>query len=259
MSLLYFFKSDKPSITPTVVNTPKIANNITSVTLSQNTVVVYPDHVDINLDGDENPNLKSLSVTVDQYPNIFKKNTENDRINIQEINTNNNIKLIQISRHGPYHGTIGAFDYIRIDPKIGKVVDSGLFSYFDRIYFNNACTSCSLPALRFREYKQDEGSYVLINNKHRNEFKNLLIQINDRLEKEKCTINKKEMFVTEALKTANDNDKCDDYLPGPKYPYSPAPDYFVTIGQIKQIIKDISRVINGENIDPFEGYVVINE
>jgi hypothetical protein len=92
-----------------------------------------------------------------------------------------------------------------------------------------------------------------------NRFKKLLVKINDRLNKENCTINKQEMLMKETLKTANDNDKCDDYLPGPKYPYSPAPDYFVTIGQIKQIIKDISRVINGENIDPFEGYVVINE
>lgn len=216
----------------------------------ENRVVISADKIMIN-EGFDSPNPLQVELTASNYPDLFQPGTEFDRIHVSEINIPNNpkVKLLHLARQRPDHGSIEDGYYVDVDPEIGKVVASGWTNFFGSVRIYSSCTSCALPLLEYRSYDQSKGSFVLENTQHIQDFVKLkqdLIAINKR---EICKINGKQMTLEEAVKTADDSDKCADGVLGSEND-KPA-DSFITIGDYRGIFQNIDRIINGENIPVF--------
>jgi len=196
---------------------------------------------------------KRLNIHIDaaNYPKLFKPDNEFARFYVKEISGGgvDNAKLIYIARQIPNHGTMLDNYFIIIDPEVGKVVDEGYKYHFGRVWFNNSCTNCSLPILEFREYDRRQQKYVLVNDKHIKEFVELQKQYRQIGDKEICRINNKDMTINEALRVANDDDKCADLGMGQSN--TKPSDLFITIGEYKQILSNLKQIIEGKNIRMF--------
>ena len=221
-------------------------------TIGERQVILTSSSIDISREFETD----GLSIHVDaaNYPKLFKPDNEFARLNVKEISGGGveNAKLIYIARQIPSHGTMLDSYFIVIDPEIGKVVDEGYKSHFGSgVWFNNSCTNCSLPILEFREYDRRQQKYVLVNNKHIKEFIELQKQYRQIGDKEICRINNKDMTINEALRVANDDDKCADLGMGQSN--AEPSDLFITIGEYKQILSNLEQIIEGKNIRMFTG------
>lgn len=221
----------------------------TLITFGDNQVIINPTSVDINMTmfGGEQLNPNGVHIDSDNYPLLFRPDGP---LHVKEISGGDsaNTKLIYISRQIFSRGSMGDNHYIIIDPQIGKVVDSGYNSTFGNIHFENSCTSCALPVLLFREYNRQQQKFILKNSQHQKEFRDLLKQYEARGNKEICRINGKDYSINEAIKVAKDNEKCADQGMGAMYPNA-YDNSFITVGEYKQIIGNIKKIIGGNNIE----------
>lgn len=219
------------------------------VTIGSNQIVINPTSVEINITefGGEKLNPKGLILDSTNYPNLFEPEEEFARIHTKEISGGDKLdtKLIYVARQIPNHGDIADSYYVIVDPEIGKVVDTGYNLLFGNVHFENSCTSCALPVLLFREYDRQQQKFVLSNNKHQKEFRDLLKQYEERGNKEICRINGKISLINEVIKTGKDNEKCGDINDPDDKPAKS----FITVGEYKQIINKIKEIINGKNIE----------
>lgn len=225
------------------------------VTIGENEVVVTPTYIEIN------PNLemfdeKPLLLDQTNFPYLFTFNEEPTRINVKEFPGGDTpeTKLIYISGQIPNHGTLVDNYYVIIDPEIGKVVEDGYNYLFGNVRLNNACTSCALPGLLFKEYSKKDRTFILANNKHKKEFAELLGQY-EKFEKDAtCRINKKDYSLSEALKVGKATDRCANQNAGANDPDA-IDNYFIMLGEYKQIVNNLRAIIRGENVMMFpRGY-----
>jgi len=220
------------------------------VELGENRILMTPNSIGINM-GYESPNPNELLIDPTNYPKLFGPKDEFAQIHTKEISegVDSDIKLIYISRQVPSHGDIADLYYLVVDPKIGKVVDSGYQQYYGGdLHFNNICTNCNLPTLRFREYDRQQQKFVLTNNKHRDEFVELLKKYKEYEDKEYCRINGKNIPVSEVINTASDDTKCSDIGEITNKPT----ESFLSVGEYKQIISNIKQIIDGKNIEMYD-------
>lgn len=237
----------------TTNNSSTPANPQTEVlaTFGKNEVVIKSDQVMIN-EGWDTPNPLQVELTPKEYPNLFLPADTFTRIHVQETIDveNSEIKLLYLSRQRPDHGSIADGYFVTVDPVIGKVVNSGWTHYFGTVHLYSSSNGSALPLAEFTRYDRSQQKYVLINNKHRKDFERVKAELNDLNDKEICRLSGKSMTIAEALKVGKDTDKCGDLMLGSNT--DKPSDNFITIGQYKEILKNLQRIIDGENIKVFE-------
>lgn len=232
-------------------STPTNPQNEVLASFGKNEIVIKADQVMIN-EGWDSPNPLQVELTPKDFPNLFLPADPFTRIHVQEITDveNSEIKLLYLSRQRPDHGSISDGYFVTVDPVIGKVVNSGWVHSFGTVHLYSSSNGSALPLVEYTRYDRQQQKYVLINNKHRKDFENIKVELNDLNAKEICRLSGKSMTIDEALKVAKDTDKCGDLMLGINTD-KPADD-FITIGQYKEILKNVQRIIDGENIKVFE-------
>lgn len=232
-------------------NAQSISQNEVLATFGKNEVVIKADQVMIN-EGWDSPNPLQLELTPKEYPDLFLPADQFTRIHVQEITDveNSEIKLLYLSRQRPDHGSISDGYFVTVDPIIGKVVNSGWVHLFGSVHLYSSSNGSALPLTEYTRYDRAQQKYVLINNKHRKDFEKVKAELNDLNAKEICRLSGKSITIDEALKVAKDTDKCGDLMLGSNTD-KPADD-FITIGQYKEILKNVQKIIDGENIKVFE-------
>ncbi|MCG3146218.1 MAG: hypothetical protein HONDAALG_04095 [Gammaproteobacteria bacterium] len=227
------------------------AQNEVLASFGKNEVVIKADQVMIN-EGWDSPNPLQVELTPKEYPDLFLPAGQFTRIHVQEITDveNSEIKLLYLSRQRPDHGSISDGYFVTVDPVIGKVVNSGWVHLFGSVHLYSSSNGSALPLAEYTRYDRAQQKYVLINNKHRKDFEKLKAELNDLNAKEICRLSGESITIDEALKVAKDTDKCGDLMLGSNTD-KPADD-FITIGQYKEILKNVQRIIDGENIKIFE-------
>lgn len=230
------------------------SNNISNellVTLGENTVLVKSEEIVIN-EAFEESDVRELDIKKIDYPDLFDLEDKYSRIHVTEIKNSleNDNGLIYISNQRPNHGSINDGYFIKIDPKLKKVVDTGWNRLFGTVKIFSSCTSCSLPLMEYKRYDRATGEYTLVNVGNRNAFIKLRSELENINRKEICRINGVDYSLKKALDSAKDTDKCGDQGVGIATD-EPASD-FITIGQYREILKNIDRIINGENIKVFD-------
>jgi len=236
-------KSDSAALTT-------IQNEVMA-SFGKNEVVIKSDQVIIN-EGWDSPNPLQVRITQIDYPNLFLPADPYNRIHIQEISAseNSDIKLLYLSRQRPDHGGIADGYFVTVDPVIGKVVSSGWNRLFGTVRLNSSSNGSAIPLAEFTQYDRSKQKYVLVNNQHIKDFERIKTELNDLNKKETCRLNGKSMTILEALSSGSDTDKCGDQMFGSDID-EPA-DAFITLGQYKEILSNIDKIISGENIKVFD-------
>lgn len=221
------------------------------VTLGENTILVKPEEVVIN-EGFEESDVNEFVVKKIDYPNLFDLKDKYSRIHVTEVvnSFENDNGLIYISNQRPDHGSINDGYFIKIDPKLKKVVDQGWKRLFGSVRLYSSSNGSALPLIEFKQYNPQKGIYELDNSNHKTEFIKLKVELLAINKKEICKINGRDLTLEEAVGSAGETDKCADWLLGASNE-TPAVD-FITIGQYRQILKNVQRIIDGGNIKVFE-------
>jgi len=243
-------RSENKVVKPNPITQTNPQNEVLA-SFGKNEVVIKADQVMIN-EGWDSPNPLQVELTPKEHPDLFLPADQFTRIHVQEITDteNSEIKLLYLSRQRPDHGSIADGYFVIVDPEIGKVVNSGWTNYFGTVHLYSSSNGSALPLAEYTRYDRTQQKYVLINNKHRKDFERIKKELNDLNNQEICRLSGKSMTIAQALEVAKDTDKCGDLMLGSNTA-QPADD-FITIGQYKEILKNVQRIIDGENIKVFE-------
>jgi|GEM_PF-4455256 len=247
-------QTDKTRLITSTNNTKKSSINEnesgTLFTIGTNQIIVNEGIIFINPGFDDAVGPKELQISATTYPELYSDSCSRIHIGDIDIGERTDKQLIYLACQGNNRGGLSDMYQITIDPDIPKIVDSGRISTSPVggpvVYYNESCANCPLPIYEYKTYESKSQKFILTNNKHISQFKNLL-KIYESKFNQDCYINEKRFTLGEALQSAKTEDKCSDLLMGPK-DIRPAPDFFITIGELREIINNINRVINGENI-----------